>query len=203
MSSLIVLLAANVIALAIAWRYGMGLRDLMIVYWIQSIIIGLATIVRIVAIGWLEYRQIPKRDWFLRENPFFARAGEALFFTFHWGLFHLVYLVFIFMLIPGQAGSMQAYQACALVFLLNHGYSLWQNLRRDVENRPRSLTVAALPYARVVPMHVTIIFGTMYFSATGKFFLFAGLKILADVAMHVLEHAVLRRPRKPAPTRLT
>jgi len=189
MSSLVVLLASNVIALAIAWRYGMSLRDLMTVYWIQSLVIGATNAVRLVGIGWQEWRHVPWREWELGENPLGQKTLYALFFVAHYGIFHLVYAIGIDG-IPGALASDDAYLACAAVFALNHGYSLILNLRRDAVYRPKAGVVMVLPYARIIPMHLTLILGVHYAGAAA-FFFFAGLKILADIAMHLVERRVL------------
>jgi len=42
------------------------------------------------------------------------------------------------------------------------------------------------PYARIIPMHLTIIFGMLL--GKGAIVLFLTLKTLADMIMHVLEH---------------
>lgn len=48
------------------------------------------------------------------------------------------------------------------------------------------------PYARIIPMHLTIIFGGMFlYLGIGSVFvlvLFLGLKAVADLIMHIIEH---------------
>ena len=44
------------------------------------------------------------------------------------------------------------------------------------------------PYARVVPLHLTIIIGAMLESSTPTLLLFLGLKAGADLSMHAVEH---------------
>ena len=46
------------------------------------------------------------------------------------------------------------------------------------------------PYARIIPMHLTIVFG---FNFGGALILFLVLKTFADVIMHIVEHNVLRK----------
>ena len=46
------------------------------------------------------------------------------------------------------------------------------------------------PYARIIPMHLTIIFGSSF---GGTLPLFLVLKTFADAIMHVVEHNVLRK----------
>lgn len=57
-------------------------------------------------------------------------------------------------------------------------------------------TLMFLPYARVVPMHLTIIFGGMLARDSAfALLLFCSLKTAADVLMHYVEHRVLQRDR--------
>lgn len=57
-----------------------------------------------------------------------------------------------------------------------------------------ALALMLLPYARIVPMHLTIILGsTLAGDSALALLLFASLKTGADVLMHHVEHRVLRR----------
>ena len=64
----------------------------------------------------------------------------------------------------------------------------------DLESCPNLGTLMFMPYARVIPMHLTIIFGTQI--GDGAVWLFVLLKTGADVVMHKVEHHVLQRARK-------
>jgi hypothetical protein len=46
------------------------------------------------------------------------------------------------------------------------------------------------PYARIIPMHLTISFGSLSGDALP---LFLVLKTFADATMHIVEHNVLRK----------
>jgi hypothetical protein len=192
--SVLALLAANVAALAIAWALKMSLRDLMLVYWIQSVIIGVTSCIRILRLERFDTDGFRINNQAVEETPATKRRVAA-FFALHYGFFHLVYLIFIAAPgAPGKLGSLGAYLLCAAVFAINHGYSMRHNLARDAGGRPNIGTLMFLPYARIVPMHATILFGGL-FAGTPAFFLFGCLKTLADVVMHVVEHYVLGKPR--------
>jgi ribosomal protein S27AE len=192
--SALVLIAANLAALAIAWRAGMSLRELMMVYWIQSVIIGICSFVRI-----LSLERFDPSNLNIGKRPVQETTGDKLkvacFFLLHYGFFHFGYLIFVLSERSHDSrASAGGYLLCALVFALNHGYSLLKNVALDARGRPSIGTLMFLPYARVFPMHLTILFGGTFFA--GAFALFGGLKILADVAMHTLEHHVLRASKE-------
>jgi len=51
---------------------------------------------------------------------------------------------------------------------------------------PGSMMLA--PYARILPMHLTIILGSNYATSTSTLALFLFLKTVMDVIMHLVEH---------------
>ena len=75
----------------------------------------------------------------------------------------------------------------ALLFLGNHVFSYFYNKPRDT-GRQKIGTLMFYPYARIIPMHLTLILGVFL---DGGLLLFLLLKTLADVIMHVVEHRVL------------
>ena len=196
--SLIALVVANVAALVVAYIMKMGLRDLMLVYWIQSVVIGVCNVIRIVRL-----RQFDTEGFRINGRPaaetLAAKLGTAMFFAMHYGFFHLVYLIFI-LAAPvrggGQLAPLYVYAGLALLFAVNHGYSLRHNMARDALGKPNLGTLMFLPYARILPMHLTIVLGGAFTGGTFAFFLFGLLKTFADVLMHAIEHFVLGNARR-------
>jgi hypothetical protein len=79
---------------------------------------------------------------------------------------------------------------CTLAFPVGHGFSYRHNRERDRERTPNIGCIMFLPYGRIIPMHFTIILGGFVGAETGGSLpLFLGLKTVADVAMHMVEHA--------------
>jgi hypothetical protein len=192
-SSVLVLIAANLIALAIAYWTGMNLRELMLVYWIQSVIIGVCSAIRILNLERFSTENLEMNNQPVPEEPA-SKRKVAGFFVLHYGFFHFGYLLFLsFDRAPEPGGSAAGYLLCALVFAANHGYSLLQNVRRDALGRPNLGTLMFLPYARIVPMHVTILAGGSLYGGAHAFALFGLLKIIADAVMHTVEHHVLAK----------
>jgi hypothetical protein len=195
--SVAVLVAANLLVLGIAWRTGMSLRSLMFVYWMQSVIIGVSMIVRIMRLERFATDGFTMNGKRLPEDPG-AKAQVAFFFLIHFGGFHLVYCIFL-VATPVRGAGLEwnlGYVLCALVFALNHAYSLRHNLRRDARGRPNLGTLMMLPYARILPMHAAILSGALMSGAGAfSFVLFGILKTVADVIMHTVEHHVLGKEK--------
>lgn len=193
--SLYALAAANLAALGIAYASGMTLREMMLVYWIQSVVIGVASALRI-----LSLERFDPSNLKMNGRPVLETAGAkrhvALFFAAHYGLFHLVYFMFVAFDAGDELGAPGGYLLCTAVFIANHGYSLVHNIRRDAQGRPSIGALMFLPYARILPMHLTILFGGTLFGGTVAFVLFGVLKTAADLAMHAVEHYLFQHPER-------
>jgi len=129
-----------------------------------------------------------------------TKIQTAVFFAFHYGFFHVGYLVF---LLSGAVGAMDSSSTgrlpllnlssvgiAAAFFFANHLYSFIYNRQRDTKKQKIG-NLMIYPYARIVPMHLTIIFGSLM--GQSALLLFLALKTLADVIMHSVEHSVLRK----------
>ncbi len=146
------------------------------------------------------------KSWDVNSKPikgFSAiKIGMAGFFAVHYGMFHLVYLIFIltFAVIPFASGSAAGIDFLSVlitgaIFFANHLFSFLYNYKREINY---SNTVTGLsktmfaPYAGIVPMHLTIIFGfgfVMIFPhSIFPVLLFMVLKTGADLAMHKNKH---------------
>jgi hypothetical protein len=83
-----------------------------------------------------------------------------------------------------------AYGVLAAGFWHTHRASHLLHVAADLGRRPRLGTLMMVPYARVIPMHLTIILA--FALGGGMVWLFVLLKTAADVVMHRAEHAWLR-----------
>jgi hypothetical protein len=189
-SSVVSLVAANLLAIVLALYEGWDLRELMIIYWSQSVIIG-----------YFSYRCMRDLKEFstagVRSNgrtvePTAAtKRSMSVFFVLHFGFFHLAYLVFIFA--DGRNAirdNLFLIGVCIAAFLVNHWYSYIDHREADARRIPNIGTIMIFPYARIVPMHLTIIAGgAVSNNSTLVLLLFLGLKTAADVVMHKIEHS--------------
>jgi hypothetical protein len=185
--SLWVLLASNAVTILVALLQNWDLIAVMRVYWFQS-----------VAIGFTNYLRIRRLTEFSTEGLTMngrpveptqkGKKRVARFFLLHYGFFHFGYFLFLFL--QGSASTDLIYTlAVGLLFVGNHLYSYFRNRPRDT-GKPNIGTLMFYPYARIIPMHLTLVLG-FFISSPLLFFLL--LKTLADAIMHVVEHRVLLR----------
>jgi hypothetical protein len=168
----------------------------MLVYWAQSVVIGLSFFIRILNLRNFSTDGLTMNDRPVAEEPA-SKWKVGLFFLLHYGFFHFVYFIFL-ALEPASAGSVPRSSPaaglwlCALVFAVNHAFSLAHNIEADRLGKPNLGTMMMLPYARIIPMHFTIILGGAFFGGSRPLFvLFIVLKTIADAIMHTVEHHVL------------
>jgi FtsH-binding integral membrane protein len=196
-SSVWSLLAANAVALAAALHFDWSANSLMLVYWIQSVVIGISYFFRILSLDRFSTENFQINDRPVAPTPETKRQ-VASFFAMHYGLFHAVYFMFLILNPDDPAVVDAAFWICAAAFAFNHLWSYRYNRDLDRQGTPNIGTLMFTPYLRIIPMHLTIIFGGQFIDSTMTLLLFGGLKTLADVGMHLAEHARLRKVRTRA-----
>lgn len=157
-------------------------------YWLQSCIIGLFNVVRILSLEDFSIMNIRfgQNIAFVADKIKYVIAG---FFAVHYGIFHLVYGVFLlfYAFTLAQRVDIFSILLAGFIFFFDHLFSYRYNRRRDQEKKRSILRLMFFPYARIIPMHIIILFFGFY-SVQVSLLLFLGLKTLADVVMHVIEH---------------
>jgi hypothetical protein len=185
------LVAANVFAAAVAAATGMTLRELAIVYWVQSIVIGLSFFVRILSLEkYSATRELPDGS----PTPLSQRDKHAAAITLliGYGALHVVYSFFLF---AGDPGVSRLWVVlCALAFLVSHAYSLAHNINLDRRDNLHLGTLVSIPYVRILPMMLVIATGAFFFGHASLvgLIVFTVIKTVADVIAHVIEHHELR-----------
>ena len=190
-SSIYSLIIANILILVLAIIENWSLGPLLIIYWWQSIIIGLFNFIKITRLKNFHTNHLKSRGKQLPANEL-TKMGMAFFFAFHYGIFHVAYLFFIaFMfLFTGESFSLLNLGFIALgvlIFFFNHLFSFLKNKDKDAEKRQSLGKVMFFPYLRIIPMHLTMVFGLLFFGRIGVI-IFLILKTVADVIMHKVEH---------------
>lgn len=198
-NSLVTLLIANVITIFFAISNGWQLSSILVVYWFQSVIIGLFNFIRI-----LRLEHFSTKNFLIngrptepsKETKFFT----AIFFLVHYGFFHLIYAIFI---LSGwseestsfveQQGGWSFIIGAVLAFFIHHLFSYIQKTSKQSDN----INIGSLmfyPYLRIVPMHLIIITGAFLGAFSLLFFLV--LKTISDLLMHIVERSLLKHQDK-------
>lgn len=193
-TSLHSLVIANAITIAMALAFSWPTATLMLPYWIQSVVIGFYSRKRILSLHQFSTEGLKINDQSVEPTESTKRS-TANFFLFHYGFFHLIYLIFMWpSLNPLRWFDWLGIAATAVSFVINHRTTFRQNEAADLRGRPNIGTLMFLPYARIVPMHLTIILGGITeFRGVFPLLLFDTLKTLADVLMHKVEHRILQK----------
>lgn len=187
------LVAANLIPLVGAIFWGWRVFDIVVLYWIENVIVGLINAVRMLLIS--------------RPNgsplDVVGKVFQTAFFLVHYGIFTVVHGVFVFALLGGGLGSSGpkvpldellgkiGWAVLALIF--SHTLSFFMNFIGKREYTKRTLQEQMMaPYPRMIALHVAIVFGAFAIQALGQpVFLLAILvvgKTLADWKLHVRSH---------------
>ncbi|MBI1907588.1 MAG: hypothetical protein HYS20_15330, partial [Rhodocyclales bacterium] len=209
------IVASNVLTIAVAVAKGWGVAQLLWPFWIQSVIIGYYARRRMLALQEFSTDGFAINDQPVDPTPATQRS-TANFFALHYGFFHFVYLVFLLsmsaaadsaglmpftnedtgavtMVRVGQTHAIDfvIFAALGIGFWFSHRASHREHVAADLARRPNIGSLMFLPYARVIPMHLTILGGAML-GGGGGIWLFGILKLGADVVMHKVEHKWLQ-----------
>lgn len=185
------ILLGNAVTLAAAVSQHWSPLPVMLIYWGQSVAIGVANVVRMMLLKDFTTQGLTSGG---RPVPETA-AGKrmiATFFAFHYGMFHFVYLLFLF---HGPLGRLDPHTAEMVVgnVALFAGSHLWHVISvhgDDYRGRPNLGTLMFYPYLRILPMHLAIILGSAL--PGGALPLFIALKTASDFGMHAVERHVFR-----------
>ena len=190
--SVISLVLANLVAITIARYYDMSLHDLIFVYWLQGVIMGVAHAVRMLCLK--DYSKAGYVDKYGRpiDTSGLGKVNFALQFVFAYGFIHAIVFAFVAVDIEKQGLSVPPLGelfACGLVFAADQLYSTAKKITLDRQGRPHIGGMMGAPFVRIFPMYVTILVGGLSFGRDvgALWWLFAGLKTIVDVVMHVRE----------------
>lgn len=203
------LVTANLLTIALAILGNWDLATVMFIYWTQSIIIGLFTAISLLTTGMARKWPSastgdPTKDTLTaldRIGSIVARIGLSGFFVIHYGIFHAAYYEFI--IESGLFGQVNLNEpglwlSCG-IFFANHLYSFIAHWNTHILEEGGGGDDFFAPYHRIIPMHVTIIFGSMLIFALQEagipstmpvLVLFLLLKTYADVATHLGKHSI-------------
>lgn len=171
--------------------------DVMWVYWIQSVIIGIINFFRILLLKNFSTKGFKSNNKNLPPTKA-TKISTAIFFLLHYGFFHLVYAAFLGAF-PFITGDKEAFSGgyyllfTALFFLINYGFEFYKEQTTQTDEIPNLGAIMFMPYYRIIPMHLTIIFGG-FIAASGSFIgtdssfivilMLMGIKTIVDLGTH-------------------
>lgn len=207
------LVLANLVTIGLAILENWDVLTVLFIFWAQSLIIGFFTTVSLLfadtdllAAGLGKAEEGTGRGTVAGKGR--ARLFKVLvagFFAFHYGLFHLFYFVVFFWNDTFRAEDCTgtAILVPLAFFLFSHLFSLlwsWKATIRDSQFMADSIL---LPYNRIVPMHLTMIFGfgissllalLGFESLLPVLVVFIILKTYMDIRMHTVLHERQEHP---------
>ncbi len=215
--SLQALLAANIITIFLAILENWDLATVLFVYWAQSIIIGIFAVITILGadsailaadMNRATAEKTGKQAVWSERSVGLYKGVMAGFFCVHYGIFHGVYFAFIVeggLFGPVDFSNSGIWAACAL-FFANHLYSYLYHRGSETQGAKFVTAEFFRPYNRIIPMHLTIIFGSMvvlvlmflgFTTVLPVLVLFLALKTYMDIRMHLRKHYEAAHPDEP------
>lgn len=207
--ALVSLLIANVVPLFGVYLWGWKLADLLMLYWLESAVIGAFTVVRMVSMR-------------SEDSDPLAQIGMKLFsvpfFIVHYGIFWLVHGLFLIMLFAGGTAApttgrdgfllapigysftradVFAWPVAAMV--ASHGVAFVTGFLATGKYRTNEIRREMMrPYSRVLVLHFTIVGGAFLVLFVGQSLLVLLLFVLLKMAVDV--YALRRETRKAVST---
>jgi hypothetical protein len=185
------LILINLVPLAGVFLFGWDAGTILVLYWLESVIIGVLNIPKIL---------LARPESLLNGSPigFVGNIIIAVFFIFHYGIFTFVHGVFVANFFGGKEIMASLLQGgpvlwSALGFLISHLFSFFVNFinKREYMGRAPNIQMAR-PYGRVMVMHVVIIFGAMLVTKMGSpiyaLILLIVVKTVIDLRAHAKDH---------------
>ncbi len=187
------ILLSNVLVIIYALVDGWDLPLMMVIYWAQSVIIGIFHFFRILLLR--SFSTDGSRATATRPETAEGKRSTALFFAVHYGLFHLVYATFLFLPNIRAVAEGGFWILVSVVgFLAGHAYSFLSECqgRPGRKAEPGNHDVPPLrPHPPDASHHHLRKPGA---AGDGQPPPFSGLKTFADYVMHIVEHRVLQKP---------
>lgn len=185
---LVFLLFSNITAIIFALVGNFSIGEVFLLFWGQSVIIGFFQFLKILSLSDFSVDGFSVNGRPATKSNS-TKQSTALFFAFHYGIFHAVYFGFFFEFgFSFSLASLLFVFSAWLIFFINHLFSFSYFKNKPFRRVPNLGAMMFYPYARIIPMHICIILGAVL-SGTYLIVLFLVLKTVADLAMHLIEHS--------------
>ncbi len=205
-TSTLSLIFSNLLVIFFAIVDGISANEVLWIYWSQSVIIGIFNFIKMITLK--DFSTEGFKQGKKQMLPTRATAiSSAVFFLFHYGFFHLIYAVFLgafseFSHSNGSSSGTKYFLISAGMFFISYLIEFINSRKEQTEELPNIGLIMFAPYARIIPMHLTIIFGG-FIGAAGSIFstntnlaiivLFIGLKTVVDLFTHSIDFKKLQK----------
>lgn len=211
-TSTLSLIFSNLLVIFFAIVDGISANEVLWIYWSQSVIIGIFNFIKMITLknfSTVGFRQGNKQVLPTRA----AAISSAIFFLFHYGFFHLIYAVFLggfseFSNASGNSSGNKYLLLSAAVFFISYLIEFINSRKEQSDELPNLGAIMFAPYARIIPMHLTIILGG-FIGAAGSIFstntnlsiivLFIGIKTVVDLITHSIDFNKLKKQTTAVP----
>lgn len=211
-TSTLSLVFSNLLVIFFAIVDGISANEVLWIYWSQSLIIGVFNFIKMITLK--DFSTEGFKQGKKQMLPTRATAiSSAVFFLFHYGFFHLVYAVFLgafseFSHSEGSSSGAKYFLLSAGMFFISYLIEFINSRKEQIDKLPNIGLIMFAPYARIIPMHLTIIVGG-FIGAAGSIFstntnlaiivLFIGLKTLVDLITHSIDFKKLKKQAETEP----
>jgi hypothetical protein len=188
-TSKFLLIAANTLPLIGVLAFEWSVRDILLLYWAESGVIGIYTILRILRTHKTETPIPPVQIEFYK-------LTIIIFFIIHFGLFMSVHRIFIYAFsMPKDIALASTNQhrlmiaTSTLALLISHGISYQQNFLKKKEYENVSIErLMAQPYIRIAAMQFTLIFGAFLFGLFKHTAAALAILVIAKIIIDLFAH---------------
>jgi hypothetical protein len=198
------LIISNFVVILFAIVDNLSAIEVLWIYWIQSVIIGVFNFVKIISLKEFSTKDFRRGGKELQPTSA-VKISTGIFFLFHYGFFHFVYAMFLggFSVMSKESTSATVYNYLwftSLVFFISYLIEYIQSLRNSSEEIPNLGALMFAPYLRIIPMHLTIILGG-FLGMIGSLLnidinisiivLFVGIKTFVDLITHTVDFGTM------------
>lgn len=178
-------LATNVYLI---WEYvhnNASIDTIILLFYVQSVLIGVFNALDMFTVNTTNANEKSEAA----ELPRSSKGCAGLFFMVHYGGFHFVYLFFLPQIINFQNINWPLFQLALALLVIGCIINFIQDKLRNRIQSANLLAMFFMPYARIIPMHLTIL--APQFLHISAPLLFLSLKTIADVITYLIYRHVV------------
>lgn len=199
-TSTLSLIFSNLLVIFFAIVDDISAIDVLWIYWWQSVIIGIFNFVKMITLKDFSVEGFKQGGKSVLPTRAVA-ISSAIFFLFHYGFFHVIYAVFLgafstFSHSTATSSGTMFLLISAATFFISYLIEFINSRKEKNNELPNIGQIMFAPYARIFPMHLTIILGG-FIGAAGGFFstntnlaiivLFTVIKTVVDLITHSVD----------------